>query len=433
MESVTYPDVPTFCSDVRRACATTVHDAAGNMTTVPQPDAPASAYTLTWDAWSRLVKVADGTTTIAEYAWDGSNRRIVKKIYAAGVLDETRHIYLSQSNQVLEERVDSSTSADRQFTWGARYIDDLVLRTRDTDASGTLDETVYALQDANWNITALTDTSGAVVERFQYTSYGQSTVLDANFTADADGISDYDWEYRFTSREYDSETALHYFRARLYHDGLGRFVGRDPITFVDGMSLYAAYFVPNYLDPHGLKGKKKSSNKSPVWTGQIPHFYQYTDQWGRPVYSPPMWIDTPEEFEKWGNKHSNPPPPGAGGTGGRPNPSTFGNFPSCGNLRMRCTLGEQYEVPVYPNSYIATAFLRGGSGCVTLLFGIFCTGNCDEIKKWRSGDNPTRSILDHEACHYCALKDHGTCPYIGTAGRAPDGCVGNERPSNPIW
>ncbi|MFN8707534.1 MAG: RHS repeat domain-containing protein, partial [Planctomyces sp.] len=231
---------------------TPAHDSAGNMTTISQPAAPTSSYALTWDAWNRLVKVVDGANTVAEYEYDGSNRRVVKRIYAAGVLDETRHIYLSQSNQVLEERVDSSTDANRQFTWGTRYIDELVLRTRDTDANGSLDETLYALQDANWNITAVADTSGTIVERFKYASYGQSTVLDADFTADANSFSDYEWEYRFTSRKYDSETALHYFRARFYHDGIGRFAGRDPLEFVDGMSLYAGYFVPNGLDPFGL-------------------------------------------------------------------------------------------------------------------------------------------------------------------------------------
>jgi RHS repeat-associated protein len=142
-------------------------------------------------------------------------------------------------------------TAERQFTWGARHIDDLILRTRDTDANGTLDETVYAMQDANWNITALADTSGSIIERFAYTPYGQSTVLDANFATDSDGISDTTWEYRFTSRELDSETGLHYFRARYYHDGLGRFVGRDPLVYPNGFNMYAGWFAPNLTDPSG--------------------------------------------------------------------------------------------------------------------------------------------------------------------------------------
>jgi hypothetical protein len=54
---------------------------------------------------------------------------------------------------VLEERLDSSTTADRVFLWGIRYIDDLVLRDRTT--TSTLDERRYAIQDANWNVVAL--------------------------------------------------------------------------------------------------------------------------------------------------------------------------------------------------------------------------------------------------------------------------------------
>jgi hypothetical protein len=175
------------------------HDAAGNMSKVPKPASWSAHYDLTWDAWNRLVKVADGANTVSEYQYDGTNRRIVKKLYSGGTLSQTKHIYLSSQNQVLEERVDASISADRQFTWGSRYVDDLVHRARDTDANGSLDETVYAIQDANWNVTALTDTSGAVVERFVYNAYGQSIVLDADFLADSDGISDVAWEYRFTS------------------------------------------------------------------------------------------------------------------------------------------------------------------------------------------------------------------------------------------
>jgi hypothetical protein len=40
------------------------------------------------------------------------------------------------------ERIDSSSNPDRQYTWGGRYIDDLILRTRDSDINGSLDETL---------------------------------------------------------------------------------------------------------------------------------------------------------------------------------------------------------------------------------------------------------------------------------------------------
>ncbi len=42
----------------------------------------------------------------------------------------------------------------------------MILRDRDADNNGTLEERLYVAQDANWNVTALFDSSGAVVERF---------------------------------------------------------------------------------------------------------------------------------------------------------------------------------------------------------------------------------------------------------------------------
>ena len=50
----------------------------------------------------------------------------------------------------------------------------------------------------------------------------------------------------------NQKPSLRYKRARYYHAQLGRFISRDPLGFVDGMSLYRAYFVPGGLDPSGL-------------------------------------------------------------------------------------------------------------------------------------------------------------------------------------
>lgn len=55
----------------------------------------------------------------------------------------------------------------------------------------------------------------------------------------------------FTGYITDSETSMLYARARMYSPGLGRFVSRDPLDFIDGLSLYAAYFVPLTVDPTG--------------------------------------------------------------------------------------------------------------------------------------------------------------------------------------
>ncbi|NUQ65790.1 MAG: hypothetical protein HUU20_25270 [Pirellulales bacterium] len=112
---------------------------------------------------------------------------------------------------------------------------------------------------------------------------------------------------------------------------------------------------------------------------------------------------------------------------------TVGEWGRCGEVEMRYNFGEKKTTSVFPNSTIASIMLMGGSGCVTLPSGIYCTGTCNEILTWKSSDNPAKTILEHEACHYCALVDYGYCAYLKTAGAAPDGCVGHEMPAKPIW
>ncbi|MBY0589622.1 RHS repeat protein, partial [bacterium] len=91
------------------------------------PADPAQTFVATYDAWNRLVKLTDGTDTVAEYVYDGMNRRTVKRTYTAGTLSETRHYYYSQGWQILEERVGSgspsSLNPDRQYLWGLQYVD----------------------------------------------------------------------------------------------------------------------------------------------------------------------------------------------------------------------------------------------------------------------------------------------------------------------
>ena len=227
------------------------YDGTGNMTETPIPNNLSSTFVLTWDAWNRLVKLKDGSDTVAEYEYDGMNRRIIKKKYNSGVLDETRHFYLSGQNQVLEERVNTETTAAQQYVWGIRYVDDLVLRDKDTNNNGTLDERLYALCDPRFSVLAVVDDTGAVQERYTYDGYGTTNVYTAAFVNRNTG-SNFDWEFRYTGRRQDLESGIYYFRARYYHAQLGVFLSRDPLGYVNGLSFYRGYFIPNGKDPNGL-------------------------------------------------------------------------------------------------------------------------------------------------------------------------------------
>ncbi|PQO43816.1 RHS repeat domain-containing protein [Blastopirellula marina] len=232
--------------------ATPTYNPAGNMSTIPQPNNLTSSYVATWDAWNRLVKLIDGANTVAGYEYDGAKRCVIVKTFLSGSLNETRHVYFTDPAkwQAIEVRVNSSSVPHSRHVWGLRYIDDLVLRDRDTDGNDSLDERLYAMQDANWNVTVLTNVTGDVQQRFVYCLFGQSEALSQDFTHYMG--ADLYWQYQFTAREIDLNTGLQVNRNRYFHQQIGGWCSRDPLRYSDGMNQYSASFVPNYVDPMGL-------------------------------------------------------------------------------------------------------------------------------------------------------------------------------------
>lgn len=93
-----------------------------------------------------------GGSNIFSYQYDGLGRRI-----SEAKSGTTTDLYVSTADQVLEERVSGTATA--QYVWSPVYVDALVLRDRDSDANGSLDELPWVQQDANWNVTALLDNS----------------------------------------------------------------------------------------------------------------------------------------------------------------------------------------------------------------------------------------------------------------------------------
>jgi RHS repeat-associated protein len=114
----------------------------------------------------------------------------------------------------------------------------LAFDNRSADYADAEDSIVYYTNDANFNVTALVDESGNVIERYAYDPYGERTVLDADFSADADGLSDVDNNILYAGYHFDPETTLYHVRNRMYDSELGRWIQRDPLGYVDGMSVY---------------------------------------------------------------------------------------------------------------------------------------------------------------------------------------------------
>jgi RHS repeat-associated protein len=265
-------EITAITNTVGPAWAQPAYDPAGNMTTVPwmgtsssglgwaeltvnewaaltaeqwsdllvssSPTPPAGSLTATYDAWNRLVRAA-GEDLDEAYAYDATNYRITTSRGAA-----VRHHYYTNAWQVVEERTGNSSTANRQFVWGLRYIDDLILRDRGS-------ERLYALPDGNWNVTAVVDHAGAVQERYEYDPYGVPAFLDADF--DPRAVSAHDWETLYAGYRWNARTGLYHVRFRDLLPVLG-WLQRDPLGYVDGPGLYGYIggMPLTAVDPSGL-------------------------------------------------------------------------------------------------------------------------------------------------------------------------------------
>jgi len=278
--SNTVNEITGISNSVGSPWAIPAYDAAGNMTTIPRPvsyggdldwanlsvdqwssmsvddwsnlSVAPDSFSGTYDAWNRLATLVDTSSgdTVQTNQYDARTFRTVRLDYTAGVLSETRHFYYSSNWQSVEERVDTSSTPERQQVWGFRYVDDLVLRDRDTTGGGTLNERLYGLQDANWNMVALIDTSATAQERYLYSPFGWPTFLAGTMSTIL-AASTLDSSILFTGQRFDTVSNLILFRNRCLHPTLGVFVARDPLGYPDGPNMHAAWFVPNATDPYG--------------------------------------------------------------------------------------------------------------------------------------------------------------------------------------
>ena len=188
-------------------------------------------------------------------------------------------------------------NAYAQYLWHPYYIDAPIKRWLDTDTDGTLegdedegaeiDGEHFYTHDANFNVTALLETDGDVLERYHYDAYGKVTRMDGDW--DDDPEDDYLNPYLYTGRRLDEETGLQYSRARYYHTTLGRFINRDYVQFLNRYE-YAFGAPVNWVDYNGLAPADPAEPaavpaKPDIWWSfpdgtSFPVDYESGDTWG---------------------------------------------------------------------------------------------------------------------------------------------------------
>ena len=78
--------------------------------------------------------------------------------------------------------------------------------------------TSYYEKDGLGSVTSLSNAAGAVANNYTYDSFG-------NLVASSGSIVN---NFRYTGREFDSETTLYFMRARYFDPASGRFISEDP-------------------------------------------------------------------------------------------------------------------------------------------------------------------------------------------------------------
>jgi RHS repeat-associated protein len=233
---------------VSTSTASYIYNNNGNL--ISKTDATGTTQ-YAWDFENRLVQVVTPASGSVTYKYDALGRRI-QRTPSSGV--STNFVYDGQD--VVKDINSDGTTIE--------YLNGPGIDNKIRQKGSSTSTTYYFSQDHLGSTTALTGTTGKLVERITYDAYGNSTGSTRT-------------RYGYTGRERDQLTGLLYYRARFYDPQLGRFISEDPIGF-DGDDVNLFGYVEadpiNFSDPLGTQKRSDGStgNSVPHWTATAAAF-----------------------------------------------------------------------------------------------------------------------------------------------------------------
>ena len=320
--------------------ATYTYDNNGN--TLTKTDSTGTT-TYAWDFDNRLASVTlPGSGGTVSFKYDPLGRRIEK------ISPTTTSIFAYDGDNMVET-VNSSGGVVARYTQEGNIDQPLAMLQSST--------TSYYEQDGLNSVTSLSNTSGALAQTYMFDSFG-------NQTASSGSLANF---FRYTGREFDTETGLYFDRARYLDPSTGRFLSEDLIRFSGGENFYT--YVSNspvsFLDPSGLLAEmyceRIPSSRGGSFLGdailfvsQAMHCYIHVKCAGidetLELYGPQ------NQSDKTGHPHINPFNPNRGGRKFPISPPTGAN---CNGCQFEQRLIDAYQrnsgmVPTYnpqgPNS-----------------------------------------------------------------------------------
>lgn len=255
--------------------------------------------TYTYDALNRLKTIiqSDGSTTIYSYDLEG-NRKTLQDSKMSLSLTDTSFVFdlfnqltsisgtytttfaydpsgmrykKTTGTQTVQYHYDAAgnviSEADENNTITANYIRGDRLLAKEEASTGKL---YYYLYNGHGDVVQIVDTSGIVVNQYQYDEWG-------NITSQTEGIEN---SFKYAGEQFDNESGLYYLRARYYDPSVGRFISEDTYEGKNNnpLSLNMYIYVENnplrWADP---SGHSKDSDNSELAELVKP----FGDEWER--------------------------------------------------------------------------------------------------------------------------------------------------------
>ena len=246
-----------------------VYDSNGNLTSD-------GSRGFDYDDENQLVRVTVTNSWKSEFTYDGKMRRRIRKEFAWQnsmwvCTGEVRYIY--DGKVVIQERDGNNLPAvtytrGRDLSsslQGAGGIGGLLARTDQQSTLNNQLSTSYYHADGNGNVTAMVNLQQLVVGRYVYDPFG-NILSKSGPLADAN-------TYRFSSQEYHQPSGLSLYLYRAYDPNLQRWLNPDPIQEGGGINLYR--FVGNnpinWVDPLGLLDYYYSGGGLLTPSGPVPY------------------------------------------------------------------------------------------------------------------------------------------------------------------